>query len=96
MSGDRGLRVRIATAARRLSATGINPGRSGNLSARVDGGFIVTPSGAPYETLHPDDLVFVTAAGTFGGERQPSSEWRLHRDLYARGSSRRSTSRRPS
>jgi L-fuculose-phosphate aldolase len=86
VSDERGLRVRVATAARRLSETGMNTGRSGNLSARVPGGFIVTPSGAPYETLHPDDLVFVTAAGTFGGERKPSSEWRLHRDLYARGS----------
>ena len=85
MNAERGLRVRIATAARRLSASGMNPGRSGNLSARADGGFIVTPSGAPYETLHPDDLVLVTTAGAFEGARQPSSEWRLHRDLYARG-----------
>ena len=86
MKGERGLRGRIAAAARRLSAMGMNPGRSGNLSARIEDGFIVTPSGAPYETLHPDDLVFVSAAGAFEGERKPSSEWRLHRDLYARGS----------
>lgn len=82
---ERGLRLRVVTAARRLSATGMNPGRSGNLSARVPGGFLITPSGAPYETLHPDDLVFLDEEGEYGGgQRRPSSEWRLHRDIYER------------
>jgi len=82
---ERGLRFRVVTAARRLSAAGMNPGRSGNLSARVTGGFLITPSGAPYETLHPDDLVFLDGEGEHGGgQRTPSSEWRLHRDIYER------------
>ena len=64
---------------------GLNPGRSGNLSARVDGGFILTPSGAAYDTLHPDDLVYLTSSGDYGGgQGKPSSEWRIHRDIYAR------------
>jgi L-fuculose-phosphate aldolase len=85
MSADRGLRLRLVTAARHLSATGMNPGRSGNLSARVQGGFLVTPSGAPYETLSSGDLVFVDAEGRpDGAARAPSSEWRLHRDIYER------------
>jgi L-fuculose-phosphate aldolase len=84
VSGERGLRLRLATAARALALAGLNPGRSGNLSARVEGGFVVTPSGAPYETMSPDDLVRVTLAGEFdAGARGPSSEWRLHRDIYA-------------
>jgi len=62
----------------------MNPGRSGNLSARVDGGFLVTPSGRAYDTLHPNDLVFVSSAGEFDPGARPSSEWRLHRDVYAR------------
>ena len=82
---DRGLRLRVVEAARRLSADGMNPGRSGNLSVRVEAGFLVTPSGAAYETLHPDDLVFLIADGSPSREqRTPSTEWRLHRDLYAR------------
>jgi L-fuculose-phosphate aldolase len=85
VSAARALQFRVVTAARRLSASGLNPGRSGNLSARVEGGFVITPSGAPYETLHPDDLVFVGASGEAGpGPRAPSSEWRLHADIYAR------------
>ena len=85
MTAERGLRMRMMTAARRLSAAGMNPGRSGNLSARVPGGFLITPSGAPYDTLHPDDLVFVDAEGGFGGgQGAPSSEWRLHLEIYTR------------
>jgi L-fuculose-phosphate aldolase len=81
----RGLRVALVGAARRLSATGMNPGRSGNLSARSESGFLVTPSGAAYESLHPDDLVQVGLDGASGdAQRTPSSEWRLHRDIYAR------------
>jgi L-fuculose-phosphate aldolase len=82
---DRGLRLRVVEAARRLSADGMNPGRSGNLSVRVEAGFLVTPSGAAYETLHPDDLVFLIADGSpLREQRTPSTEWRLHRDLYMR------------
>ena len=73
----------MVSAARRLSAMGLNPGRSGTLSARVDHGFVVTPSGTSYDTLHPDDLVFLDFAGEHGGgQRAPSTEWRLHRDVY--------------
>jgi L-fuculose-phosphate aldolase len=84
---DRGLRLRVVSAARRLSAQGMNPGMSGNLSVRTDGGFVVTPSGVGYDHMHPDDLVFVGAdAAPAGNARKPSSEWRLHRDIYARRS----------
>lgn len=83
MSEERGLRLLLVAAARHLSAAGMNPGRSGNLSARVEGGFVVTPSGAAYDRMNPDDLVFLDEDGRWGGgQRTPSSEWRLHRDIY--------------
>jgi len=85
MNGERGLRLRLATAARRLSAAGMNPGRSGNFSVRLEGGMIITPSGAAYETLHPDDMVYIDEQrGHGGGQGKPSTEWRLHRDIYVR------------
>jgi L-fuculose-phosphate aldolase len=85
VSTERGLRLRLASVARRFSSAGMNPGRSGNFSARLHGGFIITPSGARYDTLHPDDLVYVDEqVGFGGGQRRPSTEWRLHRDIYAR------------
>lgn len=74
----------LVAAARRLSGLGLNPGRSGNASLRWEGGFLVTPSGVAYDRLGPQDVVLVDAAGEPRGARKPSSEWRLHRDIYAR------------
>jgi L-fuculose-phosphate aldolase len=79
---ERNLRFRIIEAARKMNASGINQGRSGNVSARVEGGFIVTPTGVPYETLNIPDLVFMRRDGEREGTYKPSSEWRLHRDIY--------------
>ncbi len=81
---ERALREALAAAARRLAALGMNPGRSGNASARCGAAFLITPSGKSYETLAPEDLVAIGANGEPRGTREPSSEWRLHRDVYAR------------
>ena len=78
------VRARVVAAARRLRELGLNPGRSGNASARFGSGFLVTPSGLAYDRMEPADLAFVEIdGGAARGARRPSSEWRLHRDLYA-------------
>jgi L-fuculose-phosphate aldolase len=66
-----------------MTARGINHGTSGNASARWRDGFLVTPTGRRYETLAPDELVYVTLDGAAHGPLAPSSEWRMHRDIYA-------------
>ena len=69
-----------------MNAHGINRGKSGNVSARwrTEGfdGFLVTPTGLPYEETGPDDVVAMTLDGEARGARLPSSEWRFHRDIY--------------
>jgi L-fuculose-phosphate aldolase len=80
---DAALRDRVVETARRMNALGINRGSSGNVSARVEHGFLVTPSGLPYEDLQPADVVHVGMNGHATGHREPSSEWRFHRDIYA-------------
>lgn len=77
------LRMQIVEAARRLNASGLSQGRSGNVSARCDGGFLVTPSGVAYERLGPADIARVADGGAASGPRPPSSEWRFHHDIYA-------------
>ncbi len=76
----------IATA-RRLNPSGLNQGTSGNLSHRVDEGFLVTPTGMEYEALRPEDIVLMRMDGSSAGGseagRLPSSEWRFHRDILA-------------
>ena len=65
-----------------MNAAGINRGKSGNVSARIDGGFLITPSGLPYADTTTDDIVAVDETGTASGTRKPSSEWRFHLDIY--------------
>jgi L-fuculose-phosphate aldolase len=74
----------LIAAARALDVAGFMPSKSGNLSRRTPRGFIITPSGLPYAQLTPDDLVEVAPDGaTLVGAHRPSSEWRLHADIYA-------------
>jgi L-fuculose-phosphate aldolase len=78
------LRDELTATARRMSALGLTPGMSGNVSVRSPQGLIVTPSGMPYDDLRPDDAVELKMDGTARpGQRAASTEWRLHRDILA-------------
>jgi L-fuculose-phosphate aldolase len=77
------LRREIIATALAMNELRINRGKSGNVSARVAGGFLVTPSGLAYESTKPEDIVAVSFDGKTTGRRAPSSEWRFHRDIYA-------------
>ncbi|MGV8909577.1 MAG: class II aldolase/adducin family protein [Propionicimonas sp.] len=71
-----------------MDTSGLNRGTSGNASVRLDAGsggpgFLITPSGRPVDSLIPTDLAVIREDGSVEGEREPSSEWRLHSDIYA-------------
>ena len=67
-----------------MSAEGLSPGISGNVSARHGRGMLITPTGMAYDELIPEDIVFVDTQGnTPAGARAPSSEWRFHMAAYA-------------
>ena len=76
--------MNVVEAAKRLAALGMNPGKAGNVSTRRGTGFLITPSAKSYESLGIEDLVEVDAEGKPRGSHEPSSEWRLHHDIYAR------------
>jgi len=65
-----------------MNAAGINQGTSGNVSARAADVFLVTPTAVPYDEMTGDDVVAVAWDGSTRANRAPSSEWRLHRDVY--------------
>ena len=77
------LRADIIRTALQMNELGINQGKSGNVSARVEDGFLVTPTGIPYEKIRSEEIVAMRMDGTFEGKILPSSEWRFHRDIYA-------------
>lgn len=78
---ERALRGEIVRTCLSMDARGINQGTSGNVSARWDEGLLITPSGLPYETMAPEDVVYLEMDGTAHGLHAPSSEWRFHRDI---------------
>ena len=78
---ERALRVEMVETCRRMNASGINQGTSGNVSVRLGEGFLLTPTSMPYERMQPDDLVLMRADGSYSGQHRPSSEWRFHRDI---------------
>jgi L-fuculose-phosphate aldolase len=77
------LRRDIVATARKMNALGINRGRSGNVSARIEGGVLITPSGVPYDELRPEDIVRLRFDGSHEGRLLPSSEWRFHVGILA-------------
>lgn len=66
-----------------LDARGLNAGTSGNLSVRADGGLWVTPSAVPPAELAADRIVLLDTTGAAQTPGVPTSEWRIHRDIYA-------------
>jgi L-fuculose-phosphate aldolase len=76
------LRAAIIATAMQMNERRINCGKSGNVSARTETGFLITPTGLSYQSMRPEDIAAVTFAGAATGRRAPSSEWRFHRDIY--------------
>ena len=73
----------------KLNSTNLSPLRSGNISLRAkkddEDGYLITPSGKKYETLKPEDIVFMGLKEEAENNKSthiPSSEWRFHRDIY--------------
>lgn len=83
MRDNFGLRLQVIETAQAITCQGLGQGTSGNVSVRVDGGFLVTPSAIPYDQCQIEDVVFVDMDGRSHGMHKPSTEWRFHRDIYA-------------
>jgi L-fuculose-phosphate aldolase len=83
---SRELREAVIATARAMNARGINVNKSGNVSVRcargTRAGFLLTPTGVPYDRLEADDIAFVGSDGRATGRCEPSSEWRFHAAIY--------------
>ena len=78
------LRAEVLAAAREMSRLGLVAGSSGNVSAREGGLVHITPSGLSYREMSEGDLVTLDLEGSVvAGEREPSSERRVHLAVYA-------------
>lgn len=88
---EEALRLTVIATARAMNALGINRGKAGNVSVRAPrdafDGYLITPTGLPYDETSARDVVAMTMDGdtrdaSLSHARTPSSEWRFHRDIY--------------
>jgi len=80
-TSEREKRQSIIDACRSMNALDINQGTSGNISLRHNTGLLITPTSVPYETMQPEEIVFMDLDGSFDPAQRPSSEWRFHLDI---------------
>ena len=80
-TNEREKRQSIIDACRSMNVLGINQGTSGNISLRHDTGLLITPTSVSYETMQPEQIVFMGMDGSFDPAQRPSSEWRFHLDI---------------
>lgn len=77
------LGVELVATCRQLEETGYVVGTYGNVSVRMSGGLLITPTRIDFNVLTPDDLVEVGDDGSLRSDSQlPSSELDVHRKIY--------------
>jgi len=76
------LRDDIARLARSLYDRGLTFGASGNISARTDEGWLMTPTGASLGDLDPARIAKLDDAGNHVSGDLPTMEAPLHRAMY--------------
>ena len=74
----------LIRASKYLNDKNINRGSSGNLSFRSKNGFIITPSSLPNDKLTEKNCVQMNLDGTYQNKFKPSTEWKIHRDIYVK------------
>ena len=76
------LREAVIDTCLKMNEEGINQGTSGNVSVRTPEGFLITASGVPYHKMKPEHVVEMDLDGGYRGEYLPSTEWRMHLDIF--------------
>jgi len=76
------LRDAIVAHAQSLHARGLSPGTSGNISARTEGGFLMTPTGSSFGSLDAARLSFLDESGRHVHGDPPTKESFLHLAMY--------------
>jgi ribulose-5-phosphate 4-epimerase/fuculose-1-phosphate aldolase len=77
------LRRSIVEVGRSLYDRGLSPGTSGNLSVRLDDGFLMTPTNSSLGALEPGRLSHLDAEGGLREGDPPTKEAWLHLAMYA-------------
>jgi ribulose-5-phosphate 4-epimerase/fuculose-1-phosphate aldolase len=79
---DEALRDELVAVGRALAARGLSPGTSGNLSVRLEDGWLATPTNASLGALEPGRLSRLDAGGRHVDGDPPTKEVPLHLAVY--------------
>ncbi len=79
---EEGLRAEVCRVGASLFQRGYVHATAGNISVRLDDGFLITPTDACLGFLEPDRLARVDAAGAHVAGDRPSKTLALHRRIY--------------
>jgi len=82
MSREAQLREEICRTGASLYQRGYTVGTAGNISARLDDGWLITPTDACLGGLDPAQIAKVDAAGNWVAGDKPSKTLALHRMVY--------------
>ena len=82
MSGETRLREEIARLAKSMFDRGLTFGSSGNISARLDDGWLMTPTGSTMGDLDPARISKLDDAGALLSGDKPTKESFLHIAMY--------------
>lgn len=80
---DATARDALCALGRSLFERGLTHGSTGNLSARIDEGFLLTPTGSSLGTLDPARLARLDVHGVHVRGDAPTKEAMLHLAMYA-------------
>jgi ribulose-5-phosphate 4-epimerase/fuculose-1-phosphate aldolase len=84
MSRESELREEICDVGRSLYQRGYTVGSAGNISARLDDGWLITPTDVCLGRLDPAAIAKVNLAGEWVSGDKPSKTLALHRQVYDR------------
>ena len=82
MTEEARIREEICTIGASLYARGYTVGAAGNISARLDDGWLITPTDACLGRLDPAELSKVDLAGNWVAGGKPSKTLLLHQGIY--------------
>lgn len=84
MSNEAQLREEICVVGKSLYERGYTVGSAGNISARLEDGWLITPTDACLGRLQPEEIAKVSKDGTWVSGSKPSKTLELHRQVYDR------------
>ena len=82
MTPETRVREEICTVGASLYQRGYTVGAAGNISARLDDGWLITPTDACLGRLDPAELAKVDLAGNWVSGAKPSKTLALHQGIY--------------